>query len=958
MPEITDPSWFYQMNGITSNRRTARTGVSPQFASRLVGIDGNFEGGLRPSTGFKQVLQLEYGYGTDEQLNTTGGLNAGGEMTENFPLFFRIGAEKYAWGCVYQVLSADKTKAVYRLKFRIGGESSYRTDYSLGFTKGLLDAPEDYNGEQFHVLAWGRFVYVFRSTKRPFVFYIDEPTPGTFSLIVETETGPGGQLKLFNQDKNSASAKITAGGGLTGGEDVDDILPTMTIPTDADASATVLYWGFSGAKQVSNDGINFFTNPFIQTRNKHSGGGSYPDSNLKGPSDTTLWATPPQTDPSFTKALLYTNGVLVTPVYSSPSEYEDVAWNLGARAEKEPMGYIATNGKLEVVWAYRLFDSRTGRVSPLSQRLRSSPDGFGEAAIAINTTNENGEIVTQAFSVSFPMFRMVYDKSRYDTLLLYRARPQTGLNDDELVLSLEATVTMADYLTDSQPGDTAWGEMAYFPMLSEKELSQQQTFLGDDTALEQMPYAGSAIGYEGTMLLGKMGPLEDSLGGLGKFMWSDLLSLSPELVPASNRYILQLPDEEINRFLTLGSNVLGLSKNTLYLTRREINYLKAQGMHEGYGCPGTRAACTVGSSVYYITEQGLHKIGQDGSLDSISVMDDIINNQWSADLSSVRMAFDAAASTVFVLNPEAEEMTALWINKGRMSEFVDCNFLTCMEGHIPMDMTDDNSRLQRRAVFTKYIQRMTAGEYRWALYVYDYNRSKTDVVFMDPTGPHVLTLSADWDGTTALFVDESLGDRLDGCYIYVLDGLHAGRKIKLLNKINSGSVNATIVGDPMTVTAGTKLGLSPTYFEWTGSLLGLNSSAGFQFGGTFDFHRTRFVDSINAVFSDVTWTSSDGTEYLKRYQAAIYSGNSVTAKDERFPQTINRDDVKSVEEGVSTYSASFSSPSDGEQDGRTGVQGNALFPAIRIFTPDLDFRLLAVGVRGSIRDEDAMRSRQ
>lgn len=962
MAEV-QPNWQFPLVDVTATRKGNRTATPPGMASRIIGADGNDIAGLRPSAGFRKVVDLRYGYGNDALLAANGGLDAGGTLLDFFPVTFRVGDSKYAYGFVYRVMDDDLEKTVIRVVFRVGNDDlTWHTDHALGFTSGLTGA-DSYFGEQMHVEVFGRFVYVLRSSLTPVMFYVTEPTPGTYTLVVNTDTGPGAPPTISNPSKNSVSAHVVldSGNGRTADKDLTDVVTVMAPPTGVDADAKVVYFGFSGLSKVSLDNSNFRTNPNLYVRNPAVTGGLV-DTNIVGPSTIGLWATPPQADPSWFDVASWNGAGMAAYAYPVPpggpqNERYKWGWNRGARQATEPMGF---NNNFGFVWAYQLYDTRTGRRSLLSNRMLSDHDGYGATAVEeVITVNSSGNQVSSMLRTTFPMFQIIYDHAKYDTVRLYRGRPAQGLNQDEVLLSLEGEVTLASYLIDTQPVNPAWKVAAYFPKLSESEISQQETFIGDDVSLEQMPAAGSALIYEGSMLLGKMGEIDDKIGGLGKFVWSSLNDVSVEIVPASNRYPLQIPDEEIERFCRLGPNVVGFSKVTQYLIRREINYLKAQPMHMGFGVVGARAACEVGSDVYFLTEHGLQGLSASGKLDDIHVIDDIIQRTWSGHLGQVEMAFDSTPAIVFVLSPLHQHIAAMYLRTGKLIEFLDVPFLHVTEGNIPYNVELAGSPLQRRAVFVQYaINGGFEPSKRFRVFVYDYDRSsgKIQLLHPDNTCDSIFTLYEEVDPTDDVIkTNQGVGTDIEGCYLYVLSGPHAGNK-HLVKWADAGDTFKLSAQTSVRYPIDTVFGLSPMYYEWIGSQLGMVSENGMAFSSGYDYFATRHVDSLNCVFVDVDGATADTN--TARFQGAIYSGTSVTAEDVRFPQDNQRGVVQSVVEGVSVYAAAFSDPSGSSVEGRSGVAGNALFPSVRIYTPNLDFRLLSVVVVGTIRSMDALRSRE
>lgn len=943
------------MQGVSEYKRTSRVGTPQGSASLLVGVDGNYEGGLRPITGFSAVTDLEYGYGTDVELIATGGYKAGGVLKGIRGVTFRIDDNNYAAGYVYRVLSDDQTKAVIRLKVIIGQDTAWTTDYDLGFTQGLLGGSEPYNGEGFHAETFGRFVYVFRASKEPLVFYITSTNGAApFTLKVVTDTGPGPAPTLLLPQQNSAGVKVTAGGGRTANKDVTDILTTMTPPASGDAEARMLFFGFSDVRQVKASAMGpDLTNPYAHVRNIPSP--NQADDGLNGPSDLGLWVTPIQPDPYFGVVNWYQNGTPRTPAYAAGTynEFYGLGYNRSGSPDEAPQGFT-----YPAVWAYRLFDTRTGRASPLSNRLEGIDEIYGRTAY--EETLDSSGLNSNMAPVTFPMFQVIYDKTRYDTLLLYRSRRNTeGLDVDERTLSLERQITLSDYHIDSQPANTDWGCAAYFPVLTDGEITQQpiwqEPVSGD--FLEEMPKAGSALAYEGIMLFGKMKQLDVTTTGLGKVMWSSLTEINPELVSVNDYYPLYTPDEEVERFCRSGPNVVGFTRLGSYMFRREANFMKGLAMHEGFGITGPEAACTVGSDIYFVTESGVNIIGQNGKLQDLSSLNYVIQNEWKSDLDKIQMAYDQPSSAVFIYNPVKNKACVLWLRTSRITEIWDMPFENCFSADVPAQLSVVGSRLQRRAAFAAYISPVLTTDEKWRIFVYDYAREKDPGSMLAPNGNRFFRVDGDWSfDNTILPVQQAVGLDSERCYLYVMEGVYKGVRIEVVRRNSFYEFEVVARANDGELADGTLLGLSPIYFQWIGPMLGAENAEGMQFSSR-DYNSVRHVDSLRCSFTDIPDYIVAEQDHPK-WLASIYTGTSELPKDSKFPTGNSRQPVKSVVEGLSPYAASFSDPAEDEIDPNSGVQGNVLFPSIRIFCPQTDYTLLSVGVHGTLRSEDSMGSRE
>jgi hypothetical protein len=79
--------------------------------------------------------------------------------------------------------------------------------------------------------------------------------------------------------------------------------------------------------------------------------------------------------------------------------------------------------------------------------------------------------------------------------------------------------------------------------------------------------------------------------------------------------------------------------------------------------------------------------------------------------------------------------------------------------------------------------------------------------------------------------------------------------------------------------------------------------------------------------------------------AVLYSGTDADPVAKAQTKETDGDLYGSIEDGEGLVYAAFGSDSS---DGRYGAKGNSLSPGVRIFCPDLDYRLLACSVRGNI----------
>ena len=143
------------------------------------------------------------------------------------------------------------------------------------------------------------------------------------------------------------------------------------------------------------------------------------------------------------------------------------------------------------------------------------------------------------------------------------------------------------------------------------------------------------------------------------------------------------------------------------------------------------------------------------------------------------------------------------------------------------------------------------------------------------------------------------------------------------------------------VTAGDRVGISPMFVRWSGSLLGYNDSVDQTSPTPGGLHKVRLVDSMSTFFSTVSGASFTDTVNTAEcaYKGLVFEGDSDTVKASGLPKNLSGTITKSIVEGESI---NWAAPE------KHSVRGMALSPGIEVFCPDLDFRLLSVIIEGKV----------
>lgn len=974
MGNMLDTSWSLPLKRTTQNKRAKRTGVPFRASHELIGFDGDLEGGLRPFPGFKHVVDLTRGFGAADK--------AGGQLRGFFPFVCNVDDATFAYGYVYRVEgeSGNAGNVQHRLVFRIGNDSVWQEDATTqgsldgvdqaNFNTGLIGS-EAFDSEPLHLETVGRFNYVFRKGLEPFMFYFTCESSGQssssssscdtrdYSLKVLTDLGPGPPPDWQQTEPHTcevstqAAAATSSSSGIPDGPvhpDMIEVLTEMTVPATVPAEARVLYFGFSELEleQIQSTPAPIETNDRLNVRNFESVlDQSHPLSTLdqlRDETETPLWAAPPFTDPEFEVI----GGV-------------DSIYNPANFVDGSIRGYPdADMGGM--LWAYRLWDSRTGRFSALSETREIVPDEFGACPeVQVGDPDEVTEAVT-----TFPMFQIIYDAGLFDTLMLFRGTPAGDLDPEQTVLSLEAQVKLETYHIDNFPaGAGAYKVAAYFPVLTNDALALQPKFDESLTFLEDMPRAGSAIHFEGALLLGNFGTNAIEDAGLSTVRWSSLFQISVELFDPAAKYQLLTPTDDVERYERAGPNIWGLSRVSHYLFRKEGTFMKVFPMHDGYGIVNPRAATKVGSTIYLTTPHGIKTIKPAGELADITVANSIIKDEWSDNLENVEMAFDTHMGLIVALNPDLEEMWLAWLETSMTTGLHDCTFKHVIEGLVPKSPllgVGETNPLEKRAVFVSQVEIEPVAEgvpvEIWRVWVIDWQRENTGVRFLGHTGTAarfsaVVGSSSSSSSTVSTAIDPGFiatqEMNLEGAYLYVLDGTHEGDKAKVRFVDSNGNL---VLSSSLAFDSGDRIGISPVYCRWVGHQLGLQAGEElqqFSFGNDDDF-RVRQPEQLGCHFVDVTGDpATDTMNKDARFKALVFKGNDSGVLGSGFPLSINgKTDAErkylSVIDGPSEIYASFGD--------LRGQRGSAVFPGVEITCPDLDFTLLSVKVDGKITGDD------
>ena len=893
--------WTRGLLRTSQDRSASRVVVKKPYSSKLRGVDGITEGGLRPFPGFIQVHEFD-------------GLSAGNhdttsEIVEAWGVDFIIGEDGYGYGFVYRLRRKNQATGTSACDLYIDYYNS-----KLGYwvkqevLKEGVPLPvemDPIDGAQVTVTTWGQFIYVYIEGQLCVSFRTERDNP-FYPAVVNASTGPGKRPSLVEPAKAQP-------------------LGSVTDPMDAERP---------GAGQV----VLLQYPPSTIGLGVGSGSG-----HVSGSGDLEPW-----------------------------QDDED------ARL-LNPGGYS---------FSYVLHNSVSGLRSSLSdiatcQASDFAPGGSGSGA----DTQYN----------LYAAIEICYDSSKYDQAYIYRSVRVEGAGGTYYgaIMHLEAVINLEDYWTINNPLSGDLRQSIYYYQLEDKALASQDPFLDAITFDERPPKGGCAFFYEGTMVVSNIKEAgsstadevrpKDAVRGLGELRYSSLSELNPELFSPGNRWTPPIPSNTVIAFELTGPNLFGFSRDRMYLVRKESTYLQAYPMHDGFGVTGPHASDTVGSFIYFLTAKGMKTVDSQGQLEDVRAINDLVFGDWKDTLSRCWVAFDPVVSALCVHNPEEFETVFFWMNTAMVTELQETRFSCAFRCSWPSDFEFDRTAfrldngesndtyknpLTERVIFIENAPKESSSQatpgYRHRAFVIDYKRERTQVLGTNSTesrstllpyeGNSVFETAFAFTGTAfvnvltlTVPVGAVLPEDCWNCMLYILESSDAsivGRSIVVRYRATSTQLTLGEGRTGFTIPAGTKVGLSPVFFEWVGSPEGLSTEEGQQFGDDEDFFRVRHFQSIGCAFTDVTGTGLDeGT--IARFMGLAYRGSE--ADPAATAATLDRagNEVISITDGEGTYYAAFTGTSTTLQ-GKYGVNGSALSAGVRIICPDVDFRMIGVRITGDV----------
>lgn len=386
----------------------------------------------------------------------------------------------------------------------------------------------------------------------------------------------------------------------------------------------------------------------------------------------------------------------------------------------------------DYAFAYYLYDSNTGRRTPLSSIGKARFQDFvfaDETSTTTTTTTTAG--ATGPFSGDpqaldlYGVFEIVADATNYDQVYIFRS-----VQADSAGGTYAAGILHLENIINIQPGDAGYDveivietggvtyrRILYYVSKDDRELVYQPTF--SDTVLFdfETPRGGAAIFFDGSVVVSKIRELRRSSGNDNKYVpdnaasirsagqirWSSATESSVEMFQATDYYVPKTASDPAKRFHRVGPNVIGLGENRQYLVTKNGVFLSIEEIHEGYGAISSFASDVVGSLLYFVNRKGVYTTNAYGQIEQVNSLNDPIFTGWRNNerrsgntldnLYSyghpVSIAFDSDLSALFIHNEARQEAYVMWFTTSKVTMLEDLPFTMCRKGVIPVTIDPD-----------------------------------------------------------------------------------------------------------------------------------------------------------------------------------------------------------------------------------------------------------------------------
>jgi hypothetical protein len=137
------------------------------------------------------------------------------------------------------------------------------------------------------------------------------------------------------------------------------------------------------------------------------------------------------------------------------------------------------------------------------------------------------------------------------------------------------------------------------------------------------------------------------------------------------------------RFIQAGDSLFQLHYNAVshIFKSGKLRPIQIKKLHSRRGITGKEAAHSSGNSIFMISGLGLVVLnGSDGAMGTITSVDRLLFDTWKSDLAGIKSCYDARMNASFFLNPDDEQMLALWHGTRNCNLLDGANFVGATSG--------------------------------------------------------------------------------------------------------------------------------------------------------------------------------------------------------------------------------------------------------------------------------------
>lgn len=540
--------------------------------------------------------------------------------------------------------------------------------------------------------------------------------------------------------------------------------------------------------------------------------------------------------------------------------------------------------------AYRFYDSDRGIYSAISDLL-----------VRTVATDDYKVVILNPYSGDPDG---AYDQG-YDELHVYRT-----MTAEVAGSTYQAGLLYRETVYDLDSGADCWPATVEVGIVRDEELFFNDVYDPIQDVSGSPPNSGAIAYLEGVIFMGN----DRSAGSaVTQLHWSSLNRENPEVLPATGHHFKwDSSDGQVIRFERAGDMLYAFTENGAYRIVKSGSQLVIGRMHGGRSIVGRFAAASLGRDILTVTPLGVSIFdGMRGTLNTIGSLDQIIFEDWIDDWADLFVVTDSVMGCTYIVNPTEEKAAIVWHVTGAIDLLDDCNWVAGCSGPDP-----ESGGLSRAFFIT------SGGE----VLATDHDRDGSFTMFGLSSSLTLNGTATSGSTTTIIDTAATFHAAMVGAYVYVFDPDNNGSwEKRAITAVDVGNDTLTVgVAFSSAVAAADRYAVSPVPFRtriWEVPTAGSPP----QFG-------RRVSHSMGILSAGHVGVSSNDNAVWRM---------SLCRNFEDTPPDANCRVVDMDE-----------NPSD--QWVHVNRDGFAMEPWVEQISSGTDFRLISVGVRGTIEMSSKM----